>query len=224
MTGGPYNALVYIGALFIGIMMVGLVWIARKKRPRSIMPSNGVEKITAVIFLACTVVHAFSNVFLFFTGETKTLLATIITASSLFMPIYAMAIIVYLTKEKDNGLDFINLIPVVSVMLYMVFSFVGTTEMATLQHYILEVLSSCALLFFFFTAAKGMFKGASLRKAGILAFLSAIYLTAQSVAYPLYVVTNSTGTLTWGTILSSYVLCWGLIVFLAGFGSYLYDR
>lgn len=219
-----YNRPVLGIALLTGLFFFVLTMLGEKKKPEKWVKASGFTRFSGMVLLICSIVLALSRLFLLMNGETMTLVGGIVLLFAIFMPIYALGINVLFLKEKETGLIYLALIPVAGLALYLIFAYVPITEMATLDYFMLHILSGCSLLLFFFAAAKAMLNDASQRKAAILGYLSVIYLSAQTIAYPLYSIMVPIGDITIITILTTYLCSWGLILFLFGYSNYLYDH
>jgi uncharacterized membrane protein len=164
---------------------------------------------------------ALARLFMLFNGKVTGLLDVIILIFSIFLPIYGVGIAVLYYKSKEKGLTYLSLIPVLALMVYLVFGYVPITEMASFHSYVLHILSACALLVFFFMAAKSMLYRTTGRRAAAIGYLGAVYVAAESVAYPLYSLTGGVGDITVGAVAASWLMGWGLVIFLLGYSRHL---
>jgi hypothetical protein len=222
--GNPYNSLVVGLALLSGLVFTILSRVGSPKRPRMYVPANKFTKFSGEIFLQCTVILALGWLFLLINGGLETPRDIIILIFSIFMPIYGLGVVVFFYKGKEKGLVYLSLIPVTGLMLYLVAAYVSITEMASFYDYVLHILTCCTLLVFFFMTAKSMLYQTTGRRAASIGYLAVIYLAAESVAYPIYSLTNGLGDITVGAIATSWLIGWGLIVFLLGYSRHLYNN
>jgi hypothetical protein len=105
-------------------------------------------------------------------------------------------------------------------MLYLIFAYVSKTEMASFQIYVLHILSGCSLLVFF-SGPQGR-PCTKPRGAGPPAgYLAAAYVMAESVPYPVYSLIHGLGDITITSVATSWLMGWGLVVFLLGYSRQL---
>lgn len=217
----PYGPWVVGVALFAGVLFFALSRLGPAKRPERHVKAGKFTRFSGEVFLQCAIITALGRLFLLFSGQVTTPVDILLVLFAVALPIYCVGLMVYFYKDKERGLSYLGLIPVVGLMLYLIFAYVSITEMASFQIYVLHILSGCSLLVFFFGAARSALYETTGRGAACAGYLAAAYVMAESVPYPVYSLIHGLGDITITSVATSWLMGWGLVVFLLGYSRQL---